>query len=223
MGNIQQSFLYQLIFAGKIPAGLLNFGKKVLLFSSLVPLLGIFFLPADFRNLGKFAWGLLILILVLRPLGDIFVDFKILKALLPLRKEAGILCGSLAIGHSIGYFFNGKIAVSTIFTNPALWDFSQYLAWGLVGFFVSVLLVLTSNLLSIKILKRNWKRLHRITYIMFLVTAIHVVLIKYSKAGIFFSPEVLQVFVPVIGVFVLWILSALQVKISFSSFFSRKK
>ena len=136
MGNFQQSFLYQLIFAGKIPAGLLNFGKKVLLFSSLVPLLGIFFLPADFRNLGEFAWFLLIFILVLRPLGDVFVDFKILKALLPLRKEAGILCGSLAIGHSIGYFFDAQLSVLTIFSDPQIMGFFSVFSMGIGGDFL---------------------------------------------------------------------------------------
>ncbi len=205
--------LAEIIFGGRIP--FLSFIKKVILFLAPIPLAGIFLFPADFRNLGDLSWGLLIAVLVVRPLGDIFVDFKIFRGLLALRKEVGILCGMTAIAHSIGYFFDAGISPLTGFLEPYIWDVTDYFFWGVIAFFIAVLLTLTSNLFSMKRLKKWWKRLHRLTYILFFTVSIHIVLIKYSHGNSFFSGEVLQILLPVLILSVLWTLSALDVTFSF--------
>ncbi len=209
-----------ILFRGKIPY--LLFWKKVILFSSAVPIIGIIFLASDYRNLGAASWGVLLVIVFLRPLGDIFVDFKIFRAMLSLRKELGILCGSLGVSHGIGYFLDSKIPVLQWFVGSELWDMSKYYFWGILGFFMATILTLTSNIFSVKILKKYWKKLHKITYAFVFVVVIHIVLIRAEKAGSFWDFDVWGDILLVFGLFILWFLSIMKVQISFARFLFKK-
>ena len=127
-------------------------------------------------------------------------DLGIAKVLMPLRKELGILMGTLAIVH----------AVSFISPDPAiLWtrDFwvtggypSAY-AFGYAGFILTIPLLLTSNIWSMKRLWKYWKKLHRFAYIIILLIVIHVVLIQYFRGfevwpviilGLYFIGKILE-------------------------------
>ena len=208
-----KTFLLDIIFNGKIP--FFKFFEKVILFLSIVPILGIFLFPEDFRNLGELSWHLLILILIIRPLGDVFPEFKIFRGFLPLRKNLGILCGSLGIAHSIGYFFNSKLALPSSFFRAEIWDFHQHFFWGMIGFLIMIILTITSSFIAMIHLKHWWKRLHRMVYLLFFVVAIHVILIKFGKTGNFFDPEVLSAFLSILVLSTLWILSMFKISFRF--------
>ncbi len=204
-----------IIFKGKIPY--FSFWGKIILFLSFVPFVGIFIFPEDFRNLGTYCWSLLLFILFLRPLSDIFTDLKILKSLLAFRKELGILCGSLGISHGIGFFLDNKTPLSEWFQADYLWDFQQHYFWGVLGFFIVIILTLTSNIFSVKVLKKYWKKMHKLTYIFLLVVAIHIVLIKGGAAGNYFELGVWEDVFPIFILLFLWFLSSVKFKISFKN------
>ncbi len=206
-------FVRRVILEGKIPY--LFVLKKIILFVAFVPLIVIFFFPENYRDLGEFSWNLLVLLLLLRPASEIFVDFKVLKALMPLRKEGGILVGTLGIAHSIGYFLNENITLPRGFFADYIWDLKGYFFWGMIGCIIAVILTLTSNTFSVRYLKSYWKKLHRLTYVLFFVVAIHIILINAVKEGTYLSFEVWKplVLLMVLGIF--WILSAKKIKISF--------
>lgn len=178
---MKNSFLSELLFSGRIP--FLPFLQKVTLFFSLVPIIGIFFFPEDFRTLGAMCWNILIVILLIRPLGDIFTDFKIFRGLLPFRKELGILCGSLGISHSIGFFFGSNIPLPSGFLDPLVWNVKDYFFWGMIGFLISILLTLTSNIFSMRLLRSWWKRLHSLVYLFFIATTIHIAIMTAQREG----------------------------------------
>ncbi len=182
--------------------------------SALVPVVGIFFFPENYRELGEFCFNLLMAILALRPLGDIFPRFRIFRGLLPLRKEAGILCGSLGVAHGIGYFLVNELSFSEIFS-PYLYDPRGHFLWGIIAVTIAFLLAVTSNLFFMRLLKRNWKRLHRLVYVFFLATMAHIVIIRMGYEGTFWTPPVLEVFVPALFLLVLWLLSAFRISFSF--------
>jgi len=201
--NTLLKFLSDLILGGKIPQKLITFTQKILLFLAIIPIIGILFLPMDYRNLGEFSWNLLLPIVFLRPISDIFSEFKILKRLLPLRKEAGILCGSLGIAHSIGFFMDGEIPINEWFVGAQYWDITQYYFWGILALIIMVLLTLTSNIFCIRILKKHWKQLHRLVYFLVIFIALHVVLIARSKGADFMDEKILMggfviVFLPIV-------------------------
>ena len=214
MNTILQ-FFSDVILAGKIPQSFITFAQKILLFLAFVPIVGIFFLPMDYRNLGELSWKLLLLIVFLRPLSDIFPEFKILKRALPLRKEAGILCGTLAIAHSIGFFLQKGIPLENWFVGAQYWDMSQHFFWGILGCIIAVVLTVTSNTFFIKLLKRNWKRLHKFTYLFVVFVALHISLIAYAKGADVFSKDVLDPLFVVVLLIVVLVLSAKKMSFRF--------
>ena len=213
--NTVLQFFSHFILEGKIPQSFISFAQKILLFLAFVPLVGIFFLPMDYRNLGELSWKLLLLIVFLRPLSDIFPEFKILKRVLPLRKEVGILCGTLAIAHSIGFFLNKGISLENWFVGAQYWDMSQHFFWGILGFIIAVVLTITSNTFSIKLLKRNWKKLHKFTYLFVVFVALHIALIAYAKGAYILSTDVLAPLFVVVLLVVVLFLSAKKITFKF--------
>ena len=151
------------------------------------------------KQSGSLAYTTLWIILFLPIVARVF-SLNIAKQFMPLRKELGILMGTLAIVH----------AVSFISPDPAiLWtrDFwvtggypSAY-AFGYAGFILTIPLLLTSNIWSMKRLWKYWKKLHRLAYIIILLIVIHVVLIKYFRGfevwpviilGLYFIGKILE-------------------------------
>ncbi|ESA37088.1 ferric reductase domain protein transmembrane component domain protein [Leptolyngbya sp. Heron Island J] len=88
----------------------------------------------------------------------------VVRWLLKERRAVGILAFALAVGHT--YFVIRK-------RNFDFFDFNTYRASaeGLSTLIIFAILTATSNDWSIKRLKKNWKRLHMLTYAaMFLLT-----------------------------------------------------
>ncbi|NEQ55534.1 MAG: iron reductase [Leptolyngbya sp. SIO3F4] len=128
-------------------------------------------LPLESVPLGNY-FGLLALVAYIATLLPtivrvVFPTFKAHDAvrwLLKQRRAIGILAFVLAVGHA--YFVIRK-------RNFDFFDFNTYRvsAEGLSTLIIFTLLTVTSNDWSMKRLKRNWKRLHTLTYgAMFLLT-----------------------------------------------------
>ncbi len=203
----------EIVFDGKAPY--LPFLQKVFIFLAIVPPVGIYFFPDDFRNIGTYGWYLLFSLLFLRPLGDIFPDIRFFRALLPLRKEGGILTASLVLSHVWGYFLSNDIPFFSSIFDAYIWDPTHHFFWGALGAIISFLLLITSNVLSLRILKVWWKRLHRLVYPFFFVGLIHIILIRYFREGAFFSHDVLETVIPAVVLLIVWILSFQKFQINF--------
>ncbi len=89
---------------------------------------------------------------------------KMPKWLLKNRRLIGILSFCLALGH--GYLLVIKRDFD-FFDPSTFWVYIQ----GVITFIIFTLLAITSNDWSMRRLKKNWKRLHSLTYLaMFLLT-----------------------------------------------------
>lgn len=159
--------------------------KKILQFVPFLWLIVIFF-PKEFKEFGEYAWNILIFIMFLRPLADI-TNLKILKLLLPLRKELGIIVWVFSIAHFVGYFIERRVPLSLLW-NSILWDPRGYLWAWMFALVIAIILTLTSNIYSIKKLWKYWKKIQRLSYFMFIFVLIHIALIKgeYTKPLIMF-------------------------------------
>jgi methionine sulfoxide reductase heme-binding subunit len=119
------------------------------------------------NGLGFLALGGYILTLLPTNLRIIFPQTKqtsMPKWLLKNRRLIGILSFLLALGH--GYLLVKK-------RDFDFFDPSTFLVYvqGVSTFIIFALLAITSNDWSVKRLKKNWKRLHSLTYLaMFLLT-----------------------------------------------------
>ena len=89
------------------------------------------------------------------------------KFLLKQRRLTGIFAFIFATGH--GYFLIRQRSID-FFDFKTSWIYIQ----GVVTFTIFTLLTLTSNDWSIKKLKKNWKKLHQLTYIAIFLLTWHV-------------------------------------------------
>lgn len=149
--------------------------KRVLLFLAALSL-GILVAPfrdAVARDMGELAANILLFILFLSPLSVIF-RAKLLLLLMSLRRELGILMGALALVHGLTYLVPlVRAGVSPVSpTNP-------FLLSGVLALLLTIPLLLTSNNISTRLLGRNWKRLHRLVYLVLFFAVVH----RYFAVG----------------------------------------
>lgn len=127
------------------------------------------------RDAGSLAGNLLIGILFLSPLSAL-LRMRLLLLFMGLRREFGILIGTLAIVHGAGYFFDPVFVSIYIDGHIGRGSLSldRSILAGLIGLFFIVVLLVTSNQLSIRMLgSKGWKRLHRLVYPAFFLIVIH--------------------------------------------------
>ncbi len=170
--------LNALFFKGKIP--FLKPARKILTYLPLVSLL-VFTQYIDYRLFGKWGWWLLTFILFIRPLSDILPKLQILRTLTTLRKELGVMAGYFIIAHGIGYFYQKSYPVFGSFFNTQFWNFSNKFGWGMVGLVLAAIITGISNKWGIRTLKKYWKPVQRLTYLLFLTSAVHLYLAGYQR------------------------------------------
>ncbi len=101
----------------------------------------------------------------------------IIKLILPVRRQFGILMFVAAFTH---YLAMKVIPVIQFKSPPSL---PIYQAFGLVALIFSFALFITSNSWATRKLKANWKRLHRVTYIIGWLIFGHVLLGGLNSEG----------------------------------------
>ncbi len=106
---------------------------------------------------------------------------RVFQLFLPLRKELGILMGTLAFVHAGLVIFPSP----QFLLSPYFWlsdtTFFSYLAVWFLALILSCALTLTSNIWMMRKMWRYWKVLHRSAYVLIVLVVIHVVLIEWVK------------------------------------------
>jgi sulfoxide reductase heme-binding subunit YedZ len=147
-----------------------------------------------FTLLGWITWWTLFATLTVRPLADI-TGLKILKYVVAYRKWIGISVYLIACIH-ITLILTSKALNLSIFWNPQYWNFNTNIAWGMLTILVLTPVFITSNKYSMRLLKRNWKRLHKLVYVAFILAGIHIYV---------FNRDPFITLVPIITWFILWL------------------
>lgn len=148
--------------------------KRLILVGAHVTLFG-FLLPDIRRNFGSAAEIMLLAVLFLSPLSMLF-RMRLLQQLMGLRRELGILMAYLATVHGVGYLIdpNRSVSILELFQTTGLSPESVPYALGIGAYMLTLPLLLTSNAWSQRWLGgRDWKRLHRLVYIVLPLVLIH--------------------------------------------------
>ncbi len=175
--NISLSLLILLPFANSFSDG--NF-----------PYLGMFF------NISFIS---VFLLMIVRPLADIF-EKNWLRQLVILRKGLGILSSSIIVGFAMGKIFDPESAyLSTIFS-LRFFSLSHFAFFAHLGDVTGLILLITSNVFSQRLLKRNWKRIQRLSYVYFYSGGIY----EAFTLGHAFA-SVALVIVSILTVFAWWV------------------
>lgn len=129
-------------------------------------------------SIGLKAGELAIIVFIFTLIPGIAGRFNIrsqyIAFLAAIRRQVGILMFMLALTH---YVFNNLLPriQSQDFVNVAKFEY-----FGLFAFFGLIAMFVTSNNYSVRKLGRNWKRLHKIVYILMWFILIHVGLQGFS-------------------------------------------
>ncbi len=142
---------------------------------------------------GELGWNILIFIIFSSLFSKIFTKTKILKQLLPLRKEAGILIFLIVLAHSLFHFLRagvwgdwGQMYFQAI-------DRNWVILLGTIAFAIMFPLFLTSCSYAVKKMGyKSWKCLQRMSHVVFILAAIHIAFTQYpGKGEIDFNPLII--------------------------------
>ena len=106
-----------------------------------------------------------------------WLDMKWYRFLYMSRRYLGIACGIYVIMHFTTYLAKESFL-------PKGWEqiiTKNYLTFGALAATIVVILMLTSNNISTRLLKKNWKRLHRLVYLAGIFVMFHVFQIEKAN------------------------------------------
>ncbi len=107
------------------------------------------------------------LVILIRPIADIFIHQKWLRKLVFLRKGFGVLSASIVVAFVIGNIIMPDSQYITSMFTKAYWSFENYVIFAHIGDITGFILLITSNNLSIVLFKKNWKRIQKLAYVYF--------------------------------------------------------
>ena len=143
----------------------------------------VIFPERDLLNFsGYVALYTILLILFIKPIG-IILNWKILRRLIVLRREMGVLSFWAALLHGTGYLIRADFNLDLKISSPFF--------WGYITLSLIILLGITSNNISVRILRLNWKRLQYLAYPAMVTALLHVELVKLRTFYITLSLTVL--------------------------------
>lgn len=168
-------FVYYFIFMQVI-----FFFQKILIGISML-LLVTLPIVSRFGSIGFGPMGILyavsftavFLVMIVRPLADIFETQLWLKRLVLLRKGFGILSASIIVGFMLAAIVAPESIYLTSFFSAHFWSFRSYAFFAHLGDVSGLILLVTSNVWSQRLLKRNWKRVQRLSYVYFYAGGIY--------------------------------------------------
>ena len=117
---------------------------------------------------GDWAAWLLLVTLAVTPVRLAFRRNPMTQFLVRRRRDLGLASFAYALAHLLVYLWQ-KQQLARIVSEAGEW---QYLT-GWLAFALFVPLALTSNDASMRLLKRGWKRLHRLVYPAAVLTFVH--------------------------------------------------
>ena len=104
-------------------------------------------------------------------------DLKYYKFIYMSRRYLGIACGLYVSLHFLTYLAKESFL-------PKGWEqiiTKNYLIAGSISGIIVLILAITSNNISMRVLKKNWKRLHRLIYVASVTVLFHIFLIEKAN------------------------------------------
>lgn len=106
------------------------------------------------------------IIMIIRPLADMTGQLW-LRRLVLLRKGFGILSASIIVGFMLGKVIDPESSYLTSLFSLQFFSFTRYAFFAHCGDISGLILLITSNTFSQRLLKQNWKRIQRLSYAYF--------------------------------------------------------
>ena len=118
----------------------------------------------------------LFFVMVIRPLADIWTNTQYVRPLVILRKSFGVVSASIVVSFLLAKIIADPSGYMQDFFTPAYWSLVNYALFAHLADVTAVLLLITSNRFSKRILGVWWKRVQRLSYVYFYASSLYVYL-----------------------------------------------
>ena len=125
-------------------------------------------------------------VMMIRPLADIFIRNKWIRPLVILRKGMGVLSASIIVSFIIAKLMIDPMAYFNSIGTVGYWSFTNYAIFAHLADLTAIILIVTSNNLSKRLLGNLWKNVQKLSYIYFYGGSLYVYL-SYKSINILFS------------------------------------
>ncbi len=115
-------------------------------------------------------------VMSIRPIADIFRKAVWIRPLVILRKGMGVFSASVIISFILAKLIVGPMEYLSSFTALSYWSMKDYAVLAHVADISAVILIVTSNNFSKRVLGSWWKRIQKLSYIYFYASALYVYL-----------------------------------------------
>ena len=134
-----------------------------------------------------------VFVMIIRPLADILRGITIIRPLVILRKGVGVLSASIVISFILAkIIMTGSTYFSSWFT-VKYWSLENYALLAHLADLSAILLIITSNNLSKRLLGDFWKKIQKLAYIYFYASSLYVFLVSGNKI-VMFSIVIVTIF-----------------------------
>ncbi|MCC7196558.1 MAG: hypothetical protein IT356_13475 [Gemmatimonadaceae bacterium] len=120
------------------------------------------------------------LVMSIRPLADIASDVPQIRALVILRKGFGVLSASIIVTFLLAKIIEPQSAYIASILTPAYWSLDRYALFAHLGDITGLILLITSNTFSKRVLGPWWKRVQKLAYVYFYAGALYEMLALQS-------------------------------------------
>ena len=117
---------------------------------------------------GEFAARFMILAMAITPLRTAFPGARWLTWLARRRRALGVAAFTYALAHTILYLVDMETLKNIL---AEFWALGIWTGWAAFAIFIP--LAATSNEISVRVLRRRWKSLHRLVYAAAVLTLVH--------------------------------------------------
>ncbi len=107
------------------------------------------------------------LVMLIRPLADLFPNIVFLRPLVILRKGLGVASASIIVSFMLSRFMLDGSGYILEFLTPERWSLATGAFLSPVGDLSALVLLITSNRFAKRILSKNWKRVQKLAYVYF--------------------------------------------------------
>lgn len=118
----------------------------------------------------------LFFVMMIRPLADIFTKTKWIRPLVILRKGAGVFSASIIVSFIISKLMMNPSGYLNSIGTIKYWSLVNYALLAHLADISAVILIVTSNNLSKRILGTWWKKIQRLSYVYFYASVLYVYL-----------------------------------------------
>ncbi len=128
----------------------------------------------------------LFLVMLVRPLADIFRGVSWIRPLVILRKGFGVFSASIIVSFILAKVIVDPADYLSSLISPDYWSVNNLILLAHLADISAILLLITSNNLSKQLLGKNWKRIQRLSYVYFFGSALYVFFILNETLSLYY-------------------------------------